>query len=112
MDQLYQFRVVYRRRHFSRSYRLTVTAKNPDDARAIAKMRDPQYDSSVEVHRGKRVILEDDIRCRFCHRYVIDGLYQRVSFPDGVSNVCDHCFDKAYEADDYATWRDTEVEVA
>lgn len=59
--------------------------------------------------------MDDDLRCRFCHRYVIDGLYQRVSFPDGVSNVCDDCVEKRdddYRDDDLsATWQGTEVEV-
>lgn len=60
--------------------------------------------------------MDTELRCRFCHRYVIDGLYVRVSFPDGVSNVCDDCMakrDDGYQdrMDDIARWRDTEVEV-
>lgn len=56
--------------------------------------------------------MDDEARCRFCHRYVIDGLYVRVSFPDGVSNVCDDCMEKRAEPDeDIVVWRNTEVEV-
>ena len=53
---------------------------------------------------------DQDQRCRFCHRYIVDGLYTRVSFPDGIANVCDFCREKADEPD-MAEWRDTEVEV-
>lgn len=57
--------------------------------------------------------MDNEYRCRFCHRYVIDGLYVRVSFPDGVANVCDDCMAKRDNPpDEFAVWRDTEVEVA
>lgn len=54
--------------------------------------------------------LDDNLRCRFCHRYVVDGLYTRVTFPDGIANVCDNCHEKRDE--DTARWRDTDIEVA
>ena len=62
--------------------------------------------------------MDQDYRCRFCRRYVIDGLYVQVSFPpDGVSNVCDNCMEKRDEgwdahSEEFAVWQDTEVEVA
>ena len=57
--------------------------------------------------------MDDELRCRFCRRYVIDGLYVRVSFPDGVANVCDLCMERRAEPDeDIVVWRNTEVEVA
>ena len=56
--------------------------------------------------------MDNEWRCRFCHRYVVDGLYVRVSFPDGVANVCDYCMEKRDEPDeDVVEWRGTEVEV-
>lgn len=57
--------------------------------------------------------MDDELRCRFCRRYVIDGLYVRVSFPDGIANVCDLCMEQRAEpSEDIVVWRNTEVEVA
>lgn len=56
-----------------------------------------------------------DGRCRFCHRWqpILDGCYVRVSFPDGIANVCDDCMEQRAEpSEDIVVWRNTEVEVA
>lgn len=97
----------------NRIIRLTVTAANPDDARRLAQLKNPDFGTTVETPRRVGLVVTVEA-CRFCKRTdpIALGLYQRVSFPDGVSNVCDDCFDKAYDEDDYATWRGTEVEVA
>lgn len=52
--------------------------------------------------------------CRFCHRIdpINAGLYTRVFFPDGISNVCDDCLEKADDAEaEFVEWRGTQVEV-
>ena len=84
-----------------RVYRLTVQAKDADEARRVARIRIPDFGTTLPiagVRRGIRVpsfTVDQDLRCRFCHRYVMDGLYTRVSFPDGIANCCDDCRTKA-----------------
>lgn len=116
---LYRYSVKYRRYgtadaafRSGRTWRMTVTAKDPDDARRIAAIRDPDFGTTVETPRRLGAVVTVDA-CRFCKRTdpITLGTYQRVSFPDGVSNVCDDCFSRAYDEDTFATWRDTDVEV-
>ena len=79
---LFRYAVRYRRTVLpGRIVRVTVTAHDADDARRIAAMRDPQYGSSVEVHRRERVILEE---------------------PDGMDQA---------KAREFVEWRGTMVEV-
>jgi hypothetical protein len=111
------YSVRYRRDALSRrEYRMTVHAASADEARAKAAVRDPGFLNTVEVkHRGS--VAEGTFsspRCRFCKRsdVIAEGLYTRVNFPDGIGLVCDICREKADEPDDYATWQDTEIEVA
>lgn len=96
-----------------RVIRLTVTAENPDDARRLAQLANPDFGTTVETPRRRGLVVQQTPECHFCHRSqpIADGLYQRVSFPAGIELVCDDCFGKAYDEDRYATWRDTEVEV-
>lgn len=79
---LYRYAVRYRRTVLpGRIIRVTVTAYDADDARRIAALRDPQYGTSVEVHRRERVVLEE---------------------PDGMDMA---------KAREFVEWRGCEVEV-
>lgn len=100
-----------------RIYRITVQAHDPEEARRLAKLRIPDFGDTVPrtgVRRAGRVpsfTVDQDLRCRFCHRYVVDGLYTRVSFPDGVSSVCDFCRERADDDPDFVEWRGAQVQV-
>lgn len=95
---LIRYRVSYlRRQPGSRVYHLLVNARNPDEAREYAAIRDPLYGSSLEVkHRGTIVPME---ACFICKKPIVDGLYTRVDFSGeiGVVPVCDICLEKADE---------------
>lgn len=81
---MYLYRVKYRRYSIpARVIRMTVNAENPDDARRIVAIRDPEFASTIETpRRGKRVVLEE---------------------PDGMDQA---------KAREFVEWRGTEVEVA
>lgn len=96
----------------SRVIRETVVAKDPDDARRLAHLKNQDFGTTVETPRrvGMVTALEP---CRFCKRTdpIALGLYQRFSFPDGIANVCDDCNEKS-DNPDIVEWRGTDVEVA
>jgi hypothetical protein len=55
----YRYSVRYRRAELGqRIYRLTVTARDADEARELARARDPEFWSSVAVHRRGQVVPE------------------------------------------------------
>jgi hypothetical protein len=93
---LIRYRVSYlRRQPGSRVYHLLVNARNPDEAREYAAIRDPLYGSSLEVkHRGTIVPAEP---CYICKRPITDDLYTRIDFRGrvGIQLVCDICLEKA-----------------
>lgn len=65
-----------------RIIRLTVTAANADDARAMAKIKVPDFGTTIESpRRGARVVPDE---------------------PDGMTQA---------KAREFARWRDTDVEV-
>lgn len=56
--RLHVYRVSYRRAdNLARIYRITVRARNADEARAYAKLRDPKFGSTVTSPRKGREVL-------------------------------------------------------
>ena len=111
MPPLYRYRCKGRSLSIpGRVIRLTVTAASPDDARRLAQIKNSDFGTTVETPRRIGLVTQLE-PCRFCKRMdpIALGLYQRFSFPDGISNVCDNCHEKA-DKPDTATWRDTEIE--
>lgn len=83
MRDTYLYRVRYRRADSAtREYRMSVSADNPDEARAAVQMRDPQFSSTIETPRRLGRFLWE---------------------PDPV--------DEAKRRDEIARWRDTDIEV-
>ncbi|HXJ63841.1 MAG TPA: hypothetical protein VNN79_08815 [Actinomycetota bacterium] len=118
-DQLYWYTVKYRRNDpGNRVYTLSVGAPDADGARVLAAVIDAKFSHTVETPRRVRLLQVEP--CRFCHR---TDVITRVSFPDGVANVCDICREKADDARedlergtahfdrDVVEWRGTDVEV-
>jgi hypothetical protein len=55
---MYTYSVQYRRDISRRKYRLTVIARNPDEARQFAKLCDPLFLAPVGYPRRGRVVVD------------------------------------------------------
>jgi len=88
---MYRYRVRYYRTNVhSRVIRVTVTAATADEARAMARIRDPQFSHTVETPRRIGLVVEEPDECS--HETVrdqerVDGIYFGVCV-DCHENVC------------------------
>ena len=92
---LARYSVKFRRFRDSRLYHVTVTARDPDDARLMAQARDPLYLSSVSVKRRGEVLPPESAD-------PLTASKARADLERGVAT---------FDEPEYATWRGVEVEV-
>lgn len=101
---LYRYRCVYRRDVSGRRHYMTVTARSADEARAKARIRDPQYLASIQVKNVgevRELILEKHVprslACYICQKAISDDLWTNVNFGKtlGLQVVCDLCWERS-----------------